>query len=581
MPIYLRDDGNDANDGSSDALAVATPARVEQLIGGSTTGQIVLAACNDAWSNTNWEVTFGGTSGSPGTIEAYYMSGGSPVIGVSGAKPRFNGIYNPASPPASCGLPDDGVFNVRDYNGQQYVRFRNLDVRFGYRGLNLWRSNQEILNCDISDIYSEGIFWGFGYSNFTLADSTITGTGRYASAHGCGWTVGTGAALMTAGGTVNVQRNRFDQCPMEGVLLQERLASDPPTYLIEDNELALCLSGAIYIASTANVTVRRNLIYSYAKSGWTDFNAGINVAYEDWTNRVPCDNISIYNNLIANKIYGMAWGGDFSTSESYDNNLVYHNTVVECDYAMAIWSSFHSAAMFTNSFFRNNLFQRYTTGVMQWDTNGTQYATATWSNNHFTDTPPAFAQGSGDTSGDALLSKSAGWRAISALGDVTALDFALTVSSPCIDAALDIATYSDEDYLEVARGSSPDIGALEYVGVDGGESHLAASASVQAVSYAIVAAAGSMAASAIAAATSAEVSDVSDVTISCQSVVSGVSVISVTAAALITATLSPNIVPRSVPGSDASLSASSSLTGRGRSRMVDKRMLGNKRAVAP
>lgn len=95
--VYVAQGGAGSQDGTSDANAYASPVTAMSALAGSTAADRILLKCNSVFKMvgvTSLIISIGGTSTSAmASMEAYYMSGGSPVVGVSGAKPNLYGDY--------------------------------------------------------------------------------------------------------------------------------------------------------------------------------------------------------------------------------------------------------------------------------------------------------------------------------------------------------------------------------------------------------------------------------------------------------------------------------------------------------
>ncbi|MCK5243560.1 hypothetical protein KAR34_14015 [bacterium] len=104
-------DGNDSNDGRSDANAWGTIDKVNGY--NFVTGDDVYFKCGDVWTGNALTIDWKGTSDDRVTIGAYYDNG---IIGISGSKPIIN-----------RGVTGNGV----TIDGQDYVTVQNLDIRKG------------------------------------------------------------------------------------------------------------------------------------------------------------------------------------------------------------------------------------------------------------------------------------------------------------------------------------------------------------------------------------------------------------------------------------------------------------------
>lgn len=449
MTIYYVDgtSGSDSNTGLSDAQAWKTIGKVNGS-SFSTSDQIYLK-CGTTFTDAALTIDWSGTSGNRVIFGAYYLSGGVETIGVSGSKPVIDRGWD-GTTYTVCTVYDAAVTVSNPYVTVQDIKVANMKGR-AYQVQSGASSGPAIFsNIDADTIFNEALVCDFNSGNgTTIQDCTFT-TIVKAKILGCfpsgGWPSGINTTNTQSG---TVQRCTINKCGGEGMIVTTG-------WTAQDNEICNARALGIYVSDKNNCTFRRNLIYgttdtSYQRSGGA---AGAGIGVADETGTTGYSGHVIYNNLVAFCGAGMQMDGTSSVAGS--SILIYHNTFVDCNTGFEVFGTNFSSCQF-----KNNIIADYTgTDTMS----GTVPASGiTCDYNMWHRSAEANAQGAHDPSvGDPKLSKTSGWRSITALGDIVATNFNLTAGSPCIDTALDIATYSDTDYFQVTR-VTPDIGGTEFV----------------------------------------------------------------------------------------------------------------------
>ncbi len=150
---YVSPTGNDSNSGLSDAQAWRSASRVNSV--SFATGDDVYFKCGGTWTGQTLDVSWSGTSSNRAVIGAYYMSGSSPVIGVSGNRPVFDGVQS-----GNAGtVPTRGSWAAMiSVNNHPYVTIQDIEIRWsGDRGIGFNGSTYGLVsNCVITNSYGAG-----------------------------------------------------------------------------------------------------------------------------------------------------------------------------------------------------------------------------------------------------------------------------------------------------------------------------------------------------------------------------------------------------------------------------------------
>jgi hypothetical protein len=188
---YVANNGNNTWTGTRPALYPAgcttncsdgpfkTAGKASIALRGST-GNHVYFRCGDTWTfpeqdpwATYFYVSWSGTSENQSIIGAYYMNGDTPVYGVNGNKPLFDGAY---SQPNSAGM---GLIHLAEWDAatvNQYITIRDLKIAnvkgMGIYGGKYQNSGQYCSNVIIDSVDIENTFWG-GINLSSMTSSQI------------------------------------------------------------------------------------------------------------------------------------------------------------------------------------------------------------------------------------------------------------------------------------------------------------------------------------------------------------------------------------------------------------------------
>ncbi len=471
---YVSNDGNDNADGLSDATAWASINKVNDF--SFATGDDVYFKSGDTWNFAahpgRLKIDWSGTVNDRATVGAYFMNGGSEVVGVSGNKPLMNG--NDLSP--LIGNSYTGLIQVNDSDYVDVENFRVINsegvgIRFDDT------SYARILNNETSNTFRQGILLNRS-DNGLIQGNDITDAARIwpevnVNMPGKHWP----ASLSVMGiGAVDVYVNNIIR---ENVVYETYgegigVFQGPKDTLIENNILYANRALGIYIDASPGNIIRGNLVYgttdpTFWRNGVTQ-GGGIGINDEAASNLPISENNKIYNNLVAYTFNGIELATHDPASVLRDTD-VYNNTLI--DNVVGIRS--YGNGPFVNSTIRNNLVWAISPDAVPFagDPNA-GYGGLAIENNLWSTTPQSIASGAGDVIGVPSLFKTTGWRSMTG-GDLTYQDFTLTSGSLGIGQGLDVSAY-DANGLDPALlwpsvdtldqniyGSGREIGAFVYV----------------------------------------------------------------------------------------------------------------------
>lgn len=413
--FYVKEDGNDALSGTSDATAWKTINKVNGYPFGP--GDDVYFKCDDTWTNERVIIDWSGTAGDSVTIGAYYGSG---TIGVSGAKPTISGTQN-SYPPKWTGLVE--------VTGD-YVEVKNLSVTNsdGY-GVHFSGANNSTADAvDVNWTDTGGIVAQNG-SYITVKNSTVTAAGQaFEQDSSATW----GAAIaFSSSPNGTVQNCKVHENYGEGINFHTNSDDGLAEYnLVYDNRAV-----QMYIDGNSGCAYRYNLIYGTTNTEFHRYGAfssnGIFVADEQWDGDQNSGNNTVHNNFVANCYRGIFVGNNVDAT----NLLFYNNTIVGCGTGLGLLSNTFSGCEFKNNIILGDV----STSYMY--TGPTSPSGFTADYNYWS--LAGGLAGANDASGYLGLSKMTGWNSITA-GSITVTDFGLASGSVAINAGDDLgASYDD------------------------------------------------------------------------------------------------------------------------------------------
>jgi len=246
-----------------------------------------------------------------------------------------------------------------------------------------------------------------------------------------------------------IRNNQIYENYGEGVLC---LYTD--NLLVEGNRVFDNLAQDTYFDQCSYTTIRNNLIYYTSNHEyWNSASkpeCGIEFSNEGLISGHPVGHdLKIYNNIIVNTGYGIAFWAGRAPGSAIINNTIANNTVIN-NFSYGEGIGFDSpSGTNQNTIVENNLVQ-----VVGTPLNSPTISGLTFSHNMYSKTPSYL--GAGDLVGNPLLANSSQ----SVDSSIDPNWYTLTSSSPAIGRAL-VLSDVQTDYFGTVRGSSPDIGAHE------------------------------------------------------------------------------------------------------------------------
>ncbi len=439
---YVSNSGSNSNNGTSELTPWETIGKVNSTSFSTSDG--VYFNRGDTFDDARLTIDWGGTSGNLAIVGAY----------GSGNKPIFDGNKNTSG--NNC--IGSGYRATVEGDNENYVRVENLNVRNNEEGIILDGDYCEVVDNTVTDCCRRAIRI---IGQFGLIDGNYThDTAREYIDSGGGWP--SNISLFNSF-SHTVRDNICDRTYGEGII------ASGSEHIVENNIVYGARALGIYFIESENSVARNNLILggttnsAFHRAPGSSSGHGFVFANEDDSPEGVLE-IDCYNNLVGSCSGLLRIGGD-RAAQVFNNCNVVYNTVVDCDYGLG------SASQQTKSGVRiqNNIFQRYTSGLDMWDPGKSEnFSGFTFSHNHWTDSVGGDLADATNTSGDALLAKTTGWRSMPNYQSVTSMDFDLEPGSPCIEAGVDLEgeernpTISDytEDYDGDPRSLPHSLGGL-------------------------------------------------------------------------------------------------------------------------
>ncbi len=418
---YVATNGNDANPGTLDRPFATINTGIGKLSAGDT-----LYLRGGTYVQTV-SVGKSGTASTPITISGY--PGETAVIDGQDTLPA-----------GDWGI----LFGVSG----NYVTVRDLKIQQSqWFGLHLSGHHDQAINVKVHRCKDMGIYVGGDYSLVENCESYYNARWNEFGQNLKGsWASGISACRHPK--YVTLRGNKVWNNWGEGLSTYE---SEYTT--LEDNIVYDSWSTNVYLSDTKYSILRRNLVYCTPESPMKGTGgSGVGIMMGDETyNPASSDNI-VVNNLVMGCRRNFYWwqgvqGGGLV------NVLIAYNTFVDSSYETDFIIGYggpHSNTRIEN----NIIFQEDSLPVaIIASSSGLAFSSNLWSK-----TPPSSASGTGDVIGDPKLAKTGQTGA----GQLTAEWFKILSASPAINKAK-VLTEVSEDFFKTSRGSSPDIGAYEYV----------------------------------------------------------------------------------------------------------------------
>jgi parallel beta-helix repeat protein len=310
-------------------------------------------------------------------------------------------------------------------------------------------SDITIRNCKASFNRCEGIVISY-VDGFTVENCTVNGNDDFHMADHSGTSLGWPGALAADHSTNGlIKGSEVYNNWGEGIMTNR--GCDYIT--IEDNIVYDNWAVQIYVESSSNTTVQRNLVYhtgdpKYFRSGQPC--TGIAIADEGWTGVSTGHHRTIINNFVKGHKTNLAywWWGGVDPNSNMNNDYIANNTLINATQAGLQIST--AAVSHSNTTIENNII--YQDGGLLFD--GEDSLTGiTFSHNNWSSPVSGIASSPEDIIGDPMLI------AGSVINDNY---FRLKSSSPCIGAGKDNLSKVPTDYFGYTRVSAPTIGGYEY-----------------------------------------------------------------------------------------------------------------------
>lgn len=416
---YVATTGNDSTgDGS-----IGTPWRtIQKGCDNLSAGDTLYIRAGTYHEQVNMERS--GTSGSRITIKAY--TGETVVLDGQYTLPTgtYNAFFANNSDNTKIG-PDtwrlDGDKGQINYEfafrrlftvNANYVTVEDIRIirpRGHAIGSTIATTGNTVRNVQMWDCRHIAMYFYWGTTDLTVEDCDVRRAMNFAQFGRPGGKLNWGAAIQDSG---NVN-STYTRCTVhdswgEGIILGRSGCT------LEDCIVSNTYSTAIYAEKANNCTVRRCMVYQTDDSlqlATGRGSAALAVSSEPWGTPNPGTSVSnarFENNIVVGYQTGIAWrtaGGDFDNCEFVNNTIVNSRNPINTPYYVTFGST---AGTLTACVMRNNLFYHNTAmaSANAVAVNGSSRAGITFSNNLWQGiTPVAWAQGTGDVSNGAGLSR--------------------------------------------------------------------------------------------------------------------------------------------------------------------------------
>jgi len=440
---FVSNTGSDSNPGTLSQPFKTIQKGIDSLAAGNT-----LYVRGGIYNETVIE-SISGTSSAPIVISSY--PGETAVIDGTGLSPAHTSPWQ-----------------IVEIKGS-YIIFQNFVLtNSGSRGITVDNSAQNVVlnNLNVNHIWFTGIVL-YG-NNGTVKNSQVwqTNLANSASPGSTGW----GGAL-TFGDTghpswgINavIYNDQVYQNWGEGILGMY-------TYngLIEGNRVWDNWALDIYMDQVSNTTIDDNLVfYTDNRAFWKNAlpSVGIELANEGTIEGYPVGHgRKIFNNITVNCVAGISFWTGRAPGAALIDDIITNNTIVsELTKSYGILIGVPGGnANHKNTIFENNLVlvPDGWSGYAQGATTGLTFSHNLWSKR-----PDPSINSTGDFIGDPQLVNPTQLVAPDQIANpLNAAGYAPTTSSPVINKASPVAEVVD-DYFGKNRGNTPDIGAIEYIGL--------------------------------------------------------------------------------------------------------------------
>jgi hypothetical protein len=367
------DTGSDANTGLSHAQALETWAGF--IAKSPSTSDDVYIKCGTTLTPSSYlNITWGGTSGDPAVIGAYYLDGATEVYGVSGDRPIISGSDHTVPNPATS---YNGL--IRVYK-QHYVTIENLHIyKSGKYGIHIdgelgveastyfTVSGVKTESCWDSGILIQRSAYNYGIVEDCEVMQSAWGW-KYDEVINPSTWPGSLVIINCPYANTTVRRNYVHNNWGEGIGFFRNNNSSSANYsgsgsIVEDNHIWSNRRVDIYLASSDNVIVRHNMCLGALLADNT-YGNGLDEGrywnqYGIWLNaeqdRAPTKNHQVYNNIVVghNKGIGIS-GTGINSDHDFINNKIYNNTLIGNRYNFSIAGALENLNM-TGTEIKNNV----------------------------------------------------------------------------------------------------------------------------------------------------------------------------------------------------------------------------------
>jgi len=456
-PYFVRDDGNDGNDGTTDAQAWLTLSYASAQMGSKSAGDDLYLKCDDVWASQKITIDWDGVdSNNPSVIGAYYGNG---TIGVSGNKPIIGG--------SSHTYP--GQYEALIYGeGIDYVTIKNIRLANSYsNGIYLTghATRGHSTNLIVEDCWTyhngkNGIFMGTtGSHEYGVQDSIIRDNLCERDDYD-GILAGSVSSITINGAfkdnttkNILIQGNTVIQ-GTEGIGIYKTACDIIVEYnIVRDGQIY-----HIYVAGGSHhITIRHNLVYESTSDRDSSADSLIVMNNECYQNIPPrsTGDLEIYGNLIASGSHGIQLENNCASEGLIPSNInIYNNTIVDCDANFYIYGTWNGI----NSNIKNNI--SYTIDGGSTHINNASPTGITFSHNNYDEDPGGNANDNA-VIGVPGISKTSNWQSLVA-GAVDGTEFKLLDTNNCEDAGLDLGGTPTNPYYYILDLDDSDFTAFTF-----------------------------------------------------------------------------------------------------------------------
>ena len=482
----------------------ASPFKSWSNLPSMSTGDDVYFKCGTTFQPTSrCLVSWGGTAENRAVIGAYYLSGGSPIYGVSGNRPILNGQTHTYPSRTSY----HGMVHVI---AQDYVTIQDLDItESGYYGISVSGDITNyptsytnaayfvIQNCRVYSTYANSIVISNNSYNYGVIDGCEVGKGSEKSRL-YGERI-TGSLTLAS---CNFAYTEIKNCIVydshgEGISTNRVVAnatSEDSGYAnIHHNLMYNNKQLSVYADASRYNEIHDNVIFGLGPDyigaytiaildgrKWNGSGIVLNTENTRGTDPYPdpilADSLrynKVYNNIIAGCRTGITLSSDHPPEEGgtlvMDGNEIYNNTLIGNGRNLNFGIKLANYTM-SGNVVRNNISFCPSDSVSSINV-ATDYSwidsKVTIDHNAWTGTRPIYT---GDSATDVIINtnfeKTSGWQNLS--GPIDAANAKLLAGSTAIEAGATIASLLT-DYFGNTRTAPYDIGAHEYSATTGPE----------------------------------------------------------------------------------------------------------------